>query len=90
MFGTVAAAGSKIISTVEMNRRTMLILAVCFGLGRGQALRPELFNQMPTLFRSVFSSPVSMAGISAFVMTLIIPQSEKNQGEDKITPDIAV
>ena len=90
MFGTVAAAGIKIISTVEMNRRTMLILAVCFGLGLGQALRPELFNQMPTLFRSVFSSPVSMAGISAIIMTLIIPQPAEKRDKDEITPDVAV
>ena len=90
MFGTVAAAGIKIISTVEMNRRTMLILAVCFGLGLGQALRPELFNQMPALFRSVFSSPVSMAGISAIVMTLIIPQPKLSEDEEEISPDVAV
>lgn len=35
MFGTVAAAGIRILSTVEFNRRTMLILAVSFGLAMG-------------------------------------------------------
>ena len=92
MFGTVAAAGIKIISTVEMNRRTLLILAVCFGLGLGQALRPELFNQMPDLFRAVFSSPVSMAGLSAIVMTLIMPPtaSEQKAEKDEIGTDVAL
>ena len=91
MFGTVAAAGIKIISTVDMNRRTMLILAVCFGLGLGQALRPELFNQMPALFRSVFSSPVSMAGLSAIIMTLIMPLPASNSDpEDEVSSDTAI
>lgn len=91
MFGTVAAAGIKILSTVEMNRRSMLIMAVCFGLGLGQALRPELFGQMPKLFQSVFSSPVSMAGLSAIIMTLIMPRepSEIEREKEQLELELA-
>jgi xanthine permease XanP len=37
MFGTVAIAGIKILSTVNMNRRNMLILAVSFWHGTWRA-----------------------------------------------------
>jgi len=76
MFGTVAAAGIRILSKVDMNRRSMLIMAVSFGLGLGQALRPELFGQMPKFFQAIFSNPIPMAGISAILLTLLIPRSE--------------
>jgi len=76
MFGTVAAAGIRILSSVEMNRRSMLIMAVSFGLGLGQALRPELFSQMPKFFQAIFSNPIPMAGISAIILTLIIPRTD--------------
>jgi xanthine permease XanP len=92
MFGTVAAAGIRILSTVDMNRRNMLIMAVCFGLGLGQALRPELFNQLPKFFQAVFSSPISMAGIMAIILTLIIPRSEaeKQKDSDEAGLDVAL
>ena len=87
MFGTVAAAGIRILSKVEMNRRSMLIMAVSFGLGLGQALRPELFGQMPKFFQAIFSNPIPMAGISAIVLTLLIPRSEDELAKERAEID---
>ena len=75
MFGTVAAAGIRILSNVRMTRRSMMIMAVSFGLGLGQALQPELFKQMPKFFQAIFGNPVPMAGLSAIFLTLIMPRS---------------
>ena len=83
MFGTVAAAGIRILSSVDMNRRSMLIMAVSFGLGLGQALRPELFSQMPKFFQAIFSNPIPMAGISAILLTLIIPKTDAEIAKEK-------
>ena len=46
MFGTVAVAGIRILSTLELDRRTMLIMAVSFGLGLGVAMVPDLLKEM--------------------------------------------
>ena len=83
MFGTVAAAGIRILSSVDMNRRAMLIMAVSFGLGLGQALRPELFGQMPKFFQAIFSNPIPMAGISAILLTLILPRTDAEIAKEK-------
>lgn len=77
MFGTVAAAGIRILSTVEMNRRNMLIIAVSFGLGLGVAAVPELLQEMPKLIQNVFGSAVTMGGIAAIVLNTILPRNLK-------------
>lgn len=77
MFGTVAAAGIRILSTVEMNRRNMLIIAVSFGLGLGVAAVPELLQEMPKLIQNVFGSAVTMGGIAAIVLNTILPRDLK-------------
>jgi xanthine permease XanP len=75
MFGTVAAAGIKIIARENLDRRNLMILAVSFGLGLGVMLVPEIMNQMPKLLQSVFGSAVTTSGIAAIVMTLVLPES---------------
>lgn len=77
MFGTVAAAGVRILSTVDMNRRTMLIMAVSFGLGLGVAAVPEIVQEMPKLIQNIFGSAVTMGGISAIVLNTILPKDMK-------------
>ncbi|WP_350595784.1 solute carrier family 23 protein, partial [Pseudoalteromonas sp. 45-MNA-CIBAN-0466] len=44
MFGTVAAAGVKILASEKINRRSLLIIAVSLGLGLGVSFVPELFT----------------------------------------------
>ena len=43
MFGTVAAAGIKTLSKVEINDRNLLIIATSIGLGLGVTFRPDLY-----------------------------------------------
>jgi len=77
MFGTVASAGIRILATAELDRRDLLIMAVSFGLGLGVVAVPEVTNFFPPLAKSIFSSSVTVAGISAIVMSLIIPGGKK-------------
>ncbi len=77
MFGTVASAGIRILATAELDRRDLLIMAVSFGLGLGVVAVPEVTNFFPPLAKSIFSSSVTVAGLSAILMSLIIPGGKK-------------
>ena len=75
MFGTIAAAGIRILATLELDRRTMLIMAVSFGLGLGVAMVPNLLQEMPKLVQNLFGSAVTVSGLSAIILNTLLPQS---------------
>lgn len=84
MFGTIAAAGIRILATLELDRRTMLIMAVSFGLGLGVAMVPNLLQEMPKLVQNLFGSAVTVSGLSAIILNTLLPQSsvaESNSAE---------
>ncbi|KJY81940.1 xanthine permease XanP [Vibrio galatheae] len=72
MFGTVAAAGIKIIASETLNRQKIMTIALSFGFGLGVMLVPDLFSQTPKLVQSVFGSPVTLSGITALTMTALL------------------
>ncbi|MGP1383083.1 MAG: nucleobase:cation symporter-2 family protein [Thainema sp.] len=73
MFGSVAVAGLRIISTVEIDRRAAIILAVSLGLGLGVTFVPEALDQTPSLVKSIFASGITTGGMSALILNLILP-----------------
>lgn len=73
MFGTVAAAGIRILATVELDRRSMLIMAVSFGLGLGVAAVPDLLKEMPKMVQNVFGSAITMSGLAALILNAVMP-----------------
>lgn len=73
MFGTVAVAGIKIISTVNLDKRASIILAVSLGLGLGVSVVPDALDKMPTLVKSIFSSGISTGGLTALVLNMVLP-----------------
>ena len=79
MFGTVAAAGIRILSTIELNRRNMLIMAVSFGLGLGVAMVPDVMKEMPKTIQNIFGSAVTTSGISAILLNLLLPKSLEDE-----------
>lgn len=79
MFGTVAAAGIRILSTIELNRRNMLIMAVSFGLGLGVAMVPDVMKEMPKTIQNIFGSAVTTSGISAIILNLLLPKSLEDE-----------
>ena len=74
MFATVAAAGVKILKHVPLNRRNMLIIAVSFGLGLGVMMVPEAVAQLPKIAKNIFSSAVTVGGLSAILLNLLLPK----------------
>ncbi len=74
MFATVATAGIRILSTIEFTHRNILIVATSLGLGLGVAFVPDVFAQMPAMFKNIFGSAVTTAGVVAIVMDMIMPK----------------
>ncbi len=77
MFGTVAAAGIRIIASQALDRRAMLILAVSLGLGLGVTFAPDATAQLPGALNSVLSSGIATGGLAAIVMNLLLPRVER-------------
>lgn len=80
MFGTVAAAGIKIIANEELDRRKIMTIAISFGLGLGVMLVPDLLKEAPKLVQTVLGSPVTMSGVAALTMAgllSLVPDSKK-------------
>ncbi len=73
MFGSVAAAGIRILSTIDLDRRASTIVAVSLGLGLGVTFAPSITQDMPTLVKDTFSSGIATGGICALVLNAVMP-----------------
>ncbi len=76
MFGTVAAAGIRIIASQVLDRRAMLILAVSLGLGLGVTFAPEATVRLPAVVRDVLSSGIATGGLAAIALNLLLPRMD--------------
>ena len=74
LFGSVAVAGLEIISQVELNKRSSIILALSLGVGLGISNVPELLTNLPSLLKSIFSSGIAAGGLCALVLNLVLPK----------------
>ena len=81
MFGTVAVAGIKILATEHIDRRKVIIIAVSLGLGLGLALVPDVFSKTPELVQSIFSSPAATAGLTAMLLSVILPELSDQEAQ---------
>ncbi|EOX1578978.1 uracil-xanthine permease family protein [Vibrio cholerae] len=79
MFGTIAAAGVRIISRVDLDRRAILIMALSFSMGLGIAQKPEILQFMPEFIKNLFSSGVAAGGITAIVLNLLLPEVRRDE-----------
>ncbi|WP_281353347.1 uracil-xanthine permease family protein [Jiella pacifica] len=75
LFGTIAVAGIRILASEDIDRRKAYIMAVSFGLGLGVTLVPDATQQLPDFIRQVFATPITLAGLSAIVLSLAIPET---------------
>ncbi|WP_028239777.1 uracil-xanthine permease family protein [Stutzerimonas azotifigens] len=76
MFGSVAAAGIRILAQVPLDRRSMLIIAASLGIGLGVAAQPDLLHQMPTLVQNLFESAITCGGLTAILLDLLLPREK--------------
>lgn len=76
MFGAVAAAGVHILSSVTLDRRALLIIAVSLSLGLGVAQVPEVLAHLPHALRNVLESGVATGGLCALLLNWFLPERE--------------
>ena len=93
MFATVATAGIRILSTVDFTHRNVLIIATSLGLATGIAFVPDVLSQTPQFFQNIFGSAVTMSGIVAITLDMILPKNygaefdtAEHLAEDDLTP----
>ena len=79
MFGSVAAAGVRILAQSSLDRRSMLIMAASFGVGLGIAAQPTLLHLMPKLVQNLFDSAITSGGLTAIVLNLVLPEEKSPQ-----------
>ena len=79
MFGMVAAAGVSILSTVEWNRRNLLIFAISLSVGLGLQLEPGALQHLTGTLKILMTSGLLPAAVIAMVLNIILPQE---LGED--------
>lgn len=72
MFGTVAAAGIRIIASQTINRKATLVMAISFSLGLSVELVPDILSQLPSTVQSIFSSGITTGGLAAIISNLVI------------------
>ncbi len=75
MFGSVAAAGIRIIASHPIDRRAMLILAISLAMGLGITFVPEVLDQFPPFFKNMFQSGIATGGLCAIVLNVVLPRS---------------
>lgn len=81
MFGSIAAAGIRILSRENLDRRALLIMAISFGVGLGVDQVPEILQFMPKLAADVFSNGMAAGGIMAIILNLIMPLSPQAKAD---------
>ncbi|CVH99832.1 Xanthine permease XanP [Acinetobacter baumannii] len=77
MFGAVAASGINILSSIHLDRRALLIIAISLALGLGVAQVPQILEHLPELFKNIFSSGVATGGIAALILNVVLPETHK-------------
>jgi xanthine permease XanP len=75
MFGAIAVAGINIVASTEIDRRSLIIIAVSLSLGLGVVYVPELMANKPALVSNVFSSGISTGGLTAILLNWLLPRT---------------
>ena len=72
MFGTVAAAGIRIIAAQDIDRKATMILAISLSLGLGVELMPDILRNISLDLRGIFSSGITTGGLAAIISNMLI------------------
>ncbi len=72
MFGTVAAAGIKIIASRTINRKAILVMALSFSFGLAVEFEPDILNFLPDNVKGLFTSGITTGGIVAILSNFLI------------------
>ena len=74
MFGMVVSAGVSMLSTVNWNRRNMMILATSMSVGIGLQAVPKSMQHLPDMLGMLMTSGLLPVAVLAVVMNLVLPE----------------
>ena len=77
MFAMIIAAGIQMLDKVERSKRNGLIIALSIGCGLAVTTRPELLDKLPSFFKEVFGSGITVGSVLALVLNLILPKDKE-------------
>ena len=77
MFAMIIAAGIQMLDKVERSKRNGLIIAISIGCGLAVTTRPELLDKLPSFFKEIFGSGITVGSVLALVLNLILPQDKE-------------
>ena len=80
MFGMVSAAGARMLSDVDWNRRNMVIFAIALSVGFGLQLDPKAVQYLPETLRILMTSGLLPAAVIAIVLNLVLPEELASDG----------
>ncbi|AKU21704.1 nucleobase:cation symporter-2 family protein [Massilia sp. NR 4-1] len=88
MFAMIIAAGMQMLSKVEQNKRTGIIIAVSVGCGLAVTVRPELLSKLPAFVHEIFGSGITVGALMAVFLNLVLPERPVEAGdeEDELVP----
>ena len=85
MFGTVAAAGMRIIASQRIDRKAILVIALSFSFGLSVEMVPNILSQFPETLRNIFASGITTGGLTAIIANALIRIDEyKDNKEEEI------
>ena len=76
MFGTVAAAGIRLMGSAGFGRKNMLVAATSLGAGLAVTLEPRLLGQLPDWARQLFGSGIMTGTLAAIAAQALAGRDE--------------
>ncbi|WP_197055986.1 uracil-xanthine permease family protein [Paracoccus halophilus] len=89
MFGMIAAAGIKMLSLVDLNKRNMVVGGVSIAVALGLRAQPDLYANASAGLKAMLDSGLIAGAIVAIVLNLILPGRETVSHDGKPKPDAA-
>jgi len=75
MFGMVTAAGVSMLSSVNWNRRNLIIFAISLSIGLGLQMEPEALQHLSGTAKVLLTSGLLPEAVIAIILNLILPES---------------
>ena len=79
MFGMVAAAGMKQLHRETFTRRSMVIVALSFGVGLGVEMRHEIVEGLPEALKLLFGSGITAGALTAIALNAALPAADADE-----------
>lgn len=76
MFGSIVVAGINILSSVELDRRAMVVVGTSLAMGLGVTYTPEIVDALPIAIKNVLSSGISAGGLTAILLNWLLPYDQ--------------